>query len=254
MMLARVISAALLKLKRTNAARLVLIAPFLLVVLLTFLFSQAPGMITRQRGDHWVHLTNILFFMWVLLVLPLYIAVQTALVAALEHAENQWKLLLARPIPRWTIYLGKLCVVIGFLVISSAVLALGVCLSGTLLRSVQPELRLGPVPYSDIFAKVGQTTLLAYLPLTIQHWIAVRCRSFSAAVGIGIVAMITGYIVAILASRNVVGWTRYFPWTLPAMAMVVPPVPIEPLLWLSCIAGSVIAALACLDFSRRDAH
>jgi hypothetical protein len=39
-------------------------------------------------------------------------------------------------------------------------------------------------------------------PKTLQHWIAIRCRSFSAAVGIGIVAMITGYIVAIMASRN----------------------------------------------------
>src|SRR5262245_65365408 len=97
-------------------------------------------------------------------------------------------------------------------------------------------------------------TLLAYLPLTIQHWIAIRWRSFSAAVGIGIVAMITGYIVAIMASRNLVVWTRYFPWTLPAMAMVVPPVPIGPLLWLSAIAGSAIASLACLDFSRRYVH
>jgi hypothetical protein len=195
---------------------------------------------------------RITFFLWVLLVLPLYIAVQTALVAGIEHAENQWKVLLARPLARWTVYVGKLVVVAGFLLASSASLVLGVFISGTILRPLQPELQLGAIPYSDILAKGLEIALLAFLPLTIQYWIAIRCRSFTVSVGTGIVAMIAGYIVAIMASRNVVVWTRYFPWTLPAMAMVTPPITVGPLIWLSGIAGSIIALFGCLDFSRRE--
>lgn len=252
MMLIRVLSAELLKLKRTNAARMVVLVPFALVALLTFLFSQAPTMLGRQREDHWLSLTRLTFFLWVLLILPLYIALQTALVAALEHAENHWKVLLARPLARWNVYVGKLLIVAGFLVTSSVLLVLGVFLSGTILRPLQPDLELGAIPYSVIWLKGLEITVLSFLPLTIQHWIAIRCRSFTVSVGIGIIAMITGYIVAILASRNVVVYTRYFPWTLPAMAMVVPPINVVPLIWVSGIAGSLVVLFGCLDFSRRN--
>src|SRR5215831_17453219 len=125
MILLRVLSAELLKLRRTNALRLVAIAPLSIVVLLTFFFTQAPSMIGRQREDSWISLARIMFVFWALLVLPLYIALQTALVAALEHAENQWKLILARPVPRWTIYLAKLFVAVAFLFLRLLVLLAG---------------------------------------------------------------------------------------------------------------------------------
>ena len=41
-------------------------------------------------------------------------AIETALIAGLDHSENQWKNILALPVPRWTIYIGKLLVACGW--------------------------------------------------------------------------------------------------------------------------------------------
>ena len=38
-------------------------------------------------------------------------AVAAALISGLDHAENQWKNLFARPVPRWTFYFAKLMIV-----------------------------------------------------------------------------------------------------------------------------------------------
>jgi hypothetical protein len=45
--------------------------------------------------------------LWATLMMPLFITIETALIAGLEHSENQWKNLLAFPIPRWTIYIAN---------------------------------------------------------------------------------------------------------------------------------------------------
>jgi hypothetical protein len=232
---------------------MVVIAPLSIVVLLTFFFTQAPSTILgRQREDSWLALARIMFIFWALLVLPLYIALQTALVAALEHAENQWKVILTRPLPRWTVYVAKLLVVGGFTCISSALLLGGIFVSGAILRSPRFELHFGQAPYSLLAIAAVKVMFLAFLALTIQHWVALRFRSFTVAVGTGIVAMMAGYGVTIMASRDLVVWTRYFPWTLPMMEWVRPPLDTTPLLWFSGIAGLVVAAAGCIDFCRRD--
>src|SRR5262245_38997577 len=123
----RALSAERLKIKRTNALRMVVIVPLAVVVVMTFFVSQAPGStLGRPRENSWLSLARLILAIWSLLVLLLYIALQTALVAALEHVENQWKVLLARPVPRWMIYAAKLVVVAGFLCASSVVILVGI--------------------------------------------------------------------------------------------------------------------------------
>src|SRR5262249_490281 len=145
--------------------------------------SQAPETtLGRQRENNWLTLARIMMSLWTLLVLPLYIALQTALIAALEHADNQWKLLLARPVPRWTIYVAKLAVAVGFLLLSSLILLAGIFASGALLIRMQLDLHFGPVPYREIFTSMLQVFVLSFLAITIQHWISIRYRSFTVAV------------------------------------------------------------------------
>ena len=93
--------------------------------------------------------------------------------------------------------------------------------------------------------------MLAFLSLTIQHWVSLRWRSFAVAVGVGIVAMVVGYVMAV-STRQGSPWGLYFPWALPMTALAMPPVNISPLLWLSGTGGVAIAAAGCLDFCRRE--
>src|ERR1035438_7985206 len=122
MMLLRVQHAELLKMKRTIALKMVVIAPAVVVVLILFMASQSPFTTVNRHGikNEWTELAALILRFWAVLMLPLYIALETALLAGLDHEGNQWKSLLARPVPRWTLYVAKLIVAAGMTVGSAS--------------------------------------------------------------------------------------------------------------------------------------
>src|SRR6058998_3335618 len=127
MMLKRALHAETLKLKRTIALKMVALAPLAVVSLTVFMAASAPFS-TLHHGstnDDWRALARVNLQFWGLLMMPLYITLQTALIAGLDHSENQWKAILARPVPRWTVYVAKLLVVVVLTAASSAVLLCG---------------------------------------------------------------------------------------------------------------------------------
>src|SRR6266404_8502952 len=132
MMLRRALQAETLKMKRTIALKMVVLAPLAVVLLTVFMASQAPFSTLRRRAatDDWRALARVNFQFWGLLMMPLYITLQTALIAGLDHSENQWKALFARPVPRWTVYVAKLLVVLAMTAASGAVLLFGVLVAG----------------------------------------------------------------------------------------------------------------------------
>jgi len=151
-MLLRVLWAEVLKTKRTIAPWMIVLAPASVVLLMAFLLSQVPSMLLFRGGDLWLGLTRIILVFWAILMMPLYITLATALLAAFEHVENQWKLLLARPVPRWTVYVAKLIVGVTMLGASTTLLVGGVLAAGTVLPVLQSELRFRlPIPLSAMF-------------------------------------------------------------------------------------------------------
>ena len=254
MTLVRVLHAEGLKLKRTIALKMVVIAPVALVLLIGFITSQAPfSTLRRSRGGNdWTELTRLTLVLWTLLLLPLFMALETALVAGLDHAENHWKNLLTRPVPRWTFYVTKLLVVFAMIVAGTTVLICAIIVAGLALPKLQPELHFGsPIPFMTMFAKGAEVVGLVFLALTIQHWVSLRSRAFSVTTAVGIIAMITGYlIVAGLRDSNT--WPRYFPWALPMLGLVRPPQDVAIPLWISACVGVVVASLGCYDFCRRE--
>jgi len=120
-------------------------------------------------------------------MLPLYITLETALLAGLDHSENQWKSLLARPLPRWSFYAAKLLFVLALTAAGTVALVIGILLNAAILPHVQPQLVFAlPIPWLDIVRKGAEVFGLAFLLLAIQNWVALRWKPFSVAVGIGI--------------------------------------------------------------------
>ena len=139
MTLLRVPHAEALEIKRTSALKMVVIAPVAVGLPGLFMASQAPFSMLRRggAGNEWLELLRLNLPVWALLMLPLFVTLETALVAGLDHAENQWKNLLARPLPRWTHYLAKLLVVMAMTAASTGVLLCGVLLAGAILPRIQ---------------------------------------------------------------------------------------------------------------------
>ena len=92
---------------------------------------------------------------------------------------------------------------------------------------------------------------LAFLALTIQHWVSLRWRSFSVSIGIGILALVAGFF-AVAAGQQADSWLQYFPWALPMMVLAKRPHNIEAALLISTAFGLGVVAAGCLDFCRRE--
>jgi lantibiotic transport system permease protein len=247
-MFSRVLRAELLKLKRTVALRLAVIAPLVVVSLMFFIASQMPLTMLRRRGmeSEWVALTRMNLVFWALLMLPLYITVEAALLAGLDHADCQWKALLTRPVPRSAFYLAKLTVLAGLIALSTLILIGGVVGSGLLLPYLQSTARFdGPVPALAIAISSVQMTVLAVLALSVQHWVSLKWRSFAVSTGFGITMMVFGYGM-VAASQPNGGVSQWFPWSLPMLVVAAWRVDL-PIVTL--IATSLAGAR---EFSRRE--
>src|SRR5215472_16182717 len=90
-----------LKLRRTLALWAALLVPLAVILMTTALnLSRAKG--TRFDPDQpngWDSLMlDLVLFLWCLIGLPLFVSLETALLAGLEHRENTWKHLFALPI------------------------------------------------------------------------------------------------------------------------------------------------------------
>ena len=255
MSLLRVLHAELLKMKRTIALSMVLLAPSVVFLPVLFLVSQSPYTSVHRNGGiagEWTDLTRLNLRLWAFLLLPLYVTLQTALVAGVDHAENQWKSLLARPVPRWTVYVAKLIVATAMLLASTLLLACGILLDGAVLPHLTPEVFFRPpVPYTAIVMESADMAVLMFAALTIQHWVSLRWRPFSIAIGTGIVATVTGFF-ATVAGRQTGGWPQYFPWSLPMLVMSRQQRDLDGILFVTVIVGIALAAAGCADFSRRE--
>jgi hypothetical protein len=136
MALVQALRAEALKLRRTLALWMALLAPLLIEVLDFILYFQR-GYIRHDVENPWLWLGQQTLVYWSLLMLPLIITLQTALLANVEHSNQQWKHLFVLPTPRGAIYAAKqiaAMVLVGFSTLS--LLALTV-LNGLLLRSLE---------------------------------------------------------------------------------------------------------------------
>lgn len=243
----RTIRAELLKLKRTLALWMTVIAPTVVVALQVLVVLKRSGGL-EKLPDAWLPFARSIAGMWAVLMLPLFVTLESALVSNLEHAERHWKQLLALPVPRWNYYLGKFLVVIGLVALSSVILLLLTVGGALLLGVLLPKLALHPpIPWSALLLLHATILGAAVLMISIHHWVSLRWQSFTTAVGFGMTAVVIGFILV-----NSETYGLYYPWSIPARVTNAPLARIHMMLSLSVI-GSLVALIAgCWEFSRRE--
>ncbi len=243
----RAMSAELLKLKRTVALRVAVVAPMVVVVVMFLVFHQR-----QQAGatgfDLWFRFSKEIMGLWALLMLPLFVTLEAALLGALESSEKNWKHLFALPIPRGAIYSAKIITTIGIIGLSKIVLLVGTIGAGMILGYLKPDyqLSLSSFPFRQTLQMYLTTYLLSWMMITIQMWVSVRWQSFTISVSTGISATVFGYMLI-----NSAKWGRIYPWTLPVNVLVANG-NITRALMISLIGGLLIAILGGLEFIRRD--
>lgn len=242
----RVFSAEVLKLKRTLALWMVLLAPIVITELYFLISFLGADKMARRSGDVWVEIVQNTLGLWTLLMMPMFLALETSLLAGLEHADKNWKSLLALPPPRWMIYASKWLVVVLMLWCAHAILVGATMLSGVILREYRPVLRIAALPWAPLAPSLAKISLSALLALTIQHWVSLRWQSFTAAFGFGMCAMVVGFVTV-----NSSDFGPWMPWSM--SLHVLRPKPGGPDVMTVALVGSLVVALfGAWEFSRRE--
>jgi hypothetical protein len=257
----RALGAEVLKMKRTLALWLAIIAPVLVVGLNMAMGYQRREFYRNQQmgAQVWFEFGLQTMVLWGLLMMPLFVTLETALIAIWEHGNQQWKHLFALPIPRGAIYAAKQ--VCGMALIGLSILVLTACLilGGLLLRYAAPGIGFEAAPPIGEFAEFGGFLFLgAWLIISIQTWVAQRWSSFAVASGVGIAMTVIG---AVIIQSDGAG---FYPYTLPILVAngfsdTIHPLnileegvrPLSELLFGS-LGGVVAALLGGWEFVRRD--
>jgi lantibiotic transport system permease protein len=244
------LEAEMLKTRRTLALTLAFLAPALVVGLeFCILIQRANGPFPEGKSP-WLSLSQSTLVIWTLLMLPLFITLETALLGGLEHASKNWKHIFALPISRGAVYAAKQIVAMALMGLSSLTLWAAILAAGYALRLLKPGIGFeAPAPLWVIlrFAMVGY--LASWLIIALHTWVAMHWSSFVVACSVGIAATV---IAVVLINSD---YGPYYPWTLPALLSMdamskgaVPPL----MLALGSVGGVLGAILGGLEFTRRD--
>ena len=243
MSLLRALHAEVLKLKRTLAFRVIFVLPLLVALLQFFIVWRTKKF--PAEFDLWHTMGTNSLRIWAVFMMPLLIALETALLNGIEHSDRQWKHIFALPVPRHAVYFSKIVVAQLLILISTAILSLLTIIVGIIATHLRPELaNVGPIPFGWFAKYTVLVWAASWLIIAIHTWISTRWAGFPIPLGAGI----GGTFFALFAASASVG--KYYPWLLPMNLFV--DGRFKAALVLG-IAGGLIATLAgCLEFVRRD--
>jgi len=210
----RIASAELLKLRRTLALRMAVVAP-LTIVLLQFGVYLARGEEMSPHGANpLIGYAQSILTLWTIVLFPFYAALVAALLADIENRGGNWERLLSLPVNRRSIYAAKWVSGGMLLLISSAVLSLGVGASATILRLIRPNWHSAGIPIGKMLVGSALSLCAIGLLFSIQMWISLRWKSFMIGLGVSIVGIV---INIILLPRGVLFIDSLYPWAMPAV-------------------------------------
>ena len=249
--LLRTLAAELLKMRRTRALLIALVAPYLVALMpLIVALSQGGALVRRPAFSPWIWLADAAFSTWTLILFPLFLSLEAALLAAMEHRSQGLKHLFALPVRRGTVYASKQIAVALLTAGSLLLLVFGLVFAGLALRSLRPGLGFeAPVPWGDLLVCAGGILAASGLVLALHTWMSLRWRSFAPVLSVGIVATVA---TIALNSGDVEVWP-WFPWSLPFRAARGFGQAVEPaLLAVGALGGLAAAFLAGCEMTRRD--
>lgn len=248
--LPRALSAEALKLRGTLALWMCLIAPAAVatLVVLQLTLSRMPHPSTLSPAESWGRYALGSMQLWAFLMMPLFLTLQSALLAGLEHGNHQWKHLFALPVPKGVHFLSKLAALTGMLALAMLVLFVLIPLGGWALTVLQPNAGIAGLPPLGDIAQTLLATFSAGLLITALHtWIALRWRSFTVAVSVGMVATVAGFLI--MQSKD---YGYLYPWSMPVSAIVGNGLHMAFVVKAGLIGGTLVTLAALWDFVRRE--
>lgn len=246
----RAMSAESLKLRGTLALWMCVIAPATVVALyvLQVGFSRFGAGQAPDPQKAWLMFSQSVLGLWLFLMLPLFVTLQSALLAGLEHGERQWKHLLALPAPRQYHYLAKLLMLAAMVAGAFVVLLALIPVGGAVLMWLKPAFGLAGMPDWAWLARIASAGFAASLLIVaVQTWIAIRWQSFTVAVSVGMSATVAGFLIG-QSDR----FGHWYPWSMPVQVLAGNGVHTSWVVAAGLAGGLLVAIAGAVDFLRRE--
>jgi hypothetical protein len=243
--------AEFLKLKRTLAFWLIFLAPAVILMLqMAMYFDHAEYYLNQDGLNPWNNFNQTMLIYWSFMMMPLFVTLESALVANLEHSRHNWKLLYVQPVPRWAVYAAKWLINVGLVVLSMLVLLGMMIIGGNWVHMVYPEylFEMG-FPWLWTLKQLALVFVASLLIISIHVWVSMRWSSFVVACATGIAAT----VAAVFAFGS--DYAIYYPWTIPGMLATGVTSTDRTICLLIGIAGGVIAAaIGMWNVTRQEVY
>lgn len=196
-----------LKLKRSKIWILYILGPLIGVMLAYTNFYNNYELFVQPGDNEWIEAwTQVAIFMGPF-VLPIMVGVYAAFVCRSEHVSGGWKQLLALPVQRTKIFLGKFLITATMIAVTLFIVLI-LFLGFGLVKGINGDL--------PMLTLIGYCIkgFLACLPLMLlQLIISIRSKTF----GIPLAVSIVFTLPAIIVASTPLG--QIYPWTQPMLAM-----------------------------------
>ena len=205
-----------IKLKTTFAFWLTIISAVLFPILFFIAYFLKHKTNTPEVGiNPWEKFMTIQIENSIPFFIPMFIVLITSLIMQIEHKSLGLKHLFALPIPKWSIYFGKLSIVIFAIITTYIYYYLAILLSGFLLGLIHPDLAfLDFQPEHLKYIKMLTISFVASLGIIgIQFWLSFRYKNFIVPLGLGMFLAIIGIIVS-QAPQSI-----YFPYSFSVLSV-----------------------------------
>lgn len=251
-MLIRVLSAEWLKMRRTLGLILALLIP-LALVLLEFAVTVQTGINSIPSNvDSWIWISQSIMLFWSLLMLPLFVTLETALLGNMEYRNQTWKKLFTFPVPRWMVIFAKQVSALALIALSCLVVSGLTVLMGVTLNAMDPGYGLGgPPPWLVLLKYSGLVFLASWLIVAINLWVALNWSSFVVSSAFGIVATISGVMMI-----NSETFGKFYPWALAGLVgnQLIESVILWPQVLTGLIGGILVFVISNWQLSRKQIY
>ncbi|WP_196140356.1 ABC transporter permease [Aliikangiella sp. G2MR2-5] len=241
----------LLKTKRSLSFLMMIACPFAVVSLQALLMLNKDGGAMIEKSG-WKMLWMMGDSLWCYFMLPLYVALVSALLNGNEHKNQTWRVMMTLPIKQYQLYLTKALLawfyIVGaniFLFVWTAILILLFMLLGV----TNPAENFSSAFDYPIIKQLSKSAISCLPILFFQHALSWRVQNIVAPLAVGVIA--TMGILKIGQSEH---WI-YYPWSYITMAnMGGDPDAQTTALILSLSVSGILLFVSTLWLSRKEVY
>ncbi|WP_315122138.1 ABC transporter permease [uncultured Clostridium sp.] len=203
----KAIEVELIKLRHSKLLWIITLVPIFFVSIGFINFLRYKDIFTSKGQDVWQQLYTQSAIFYGMILLPIFVTVVMAILARIENAQDNWKKICALPVKRAHMYVSKLIIGSGFILLNLLVFMATVIVGGFFIagnKAMPPNIMYAPL-----------LTFISLIPvMVIQFYLSIRFSNIGVPLGVGVAFSIPSLLIS-----NTKFWIL-FPWTYPGRALL----------------------------------